>query len=191
MQMRTGDAPGLAYRSDLLALTNFLPHGHPHLRKVEVSCEQSGAVVNQHRVSRREAAACEDNFAIICGEDRGPGSAIEVHPVVLTLFRTVEEPQVAIVSGHRTLSRPAEIPSEHRRLHRLVISALEGCLVLGKPTSLFCGRSDETVGQAPLAPIEVWLDHGGRSRDLFGGSVTRSGIDADLEFTRGLLQLER
>src|SRR5258708_398473 len=135
MQMRTGDAPGLAYRSDLLALTNFLPHGHPHLRKVEVSGEQSGAVVNQHRVSRREAAACEDNFAIICGEDRGSRSAIEVHPVVLTLFRTVEEPQVAIVGGHRTLSRPAEIPSEHRRLHPLFITPPQCCFALIIPPS--------------------------------------------------------
>src|SRR5712692_8358705 len=155
MQMRTGDASGLAYRSDPLALMNFLSHRHPDLRKVEVGGEQSRAVVNQHRVSRREAAACEDNLAIIGGEDRGSGSAIEVHSVVLTLFRSVEEPQVPIVGGHRTLSRPAEIPSEHRRLRRLVISALEGCLVLGKPTSLLGGRIDVAVGHAQLAPIKL------------------------------------
>src|SRR5258707_5822755 len=148
MQMRTGDASGLAYRSDPLALMNFLSHRHPHLRKVEVGGVQSGAVVNQHRVSRREAAACEDNLAVIGGEDRGSGSAIEVHPVVLTLFRSVEEPQVPVVGRHRALSRPAEISSEHRRMHRLGINVLEGCLVLGKPTSLFGGWIDESVSHA-------------------------------------------
>src|SRR5262249_23554033 len=150
---------GPAHCSDLLSLMDFLANLHTHSRQMVVRGEQSGAVVNHYRISRRKAAPGEDHLAIVGGEDRRSRSALEIHPEVLTLLRAVEEPKYSKMGSQSTLSRPAEILTEHRRQRWLVVRAIKGCLVLRKPSAFFGGRIDIAIGHAQLAPIEVGLDH--------------------------------
>ena len=190
MQVRTSHPSRRSDESDSLPPHYRVARGYERLAQVEVSCDDTTAVIDVNNVTGEKEIVDESNDTTVCRAHRLTGGAPEVDTEVTAGHATVEETSGSELARDDRCPGPKEGCSPHWRRVVRVLADVSRASVLAFDARRGCGIERASEGAVDSERLRYWwwtrrqrqpranrLALAGHSLEDDAGDETASGID--------------